>query len=156
MTAHISGVHRLLIDAGWTPDRDIGSRADEMIQSSIADARRQGVELEELDTASRFIHSYGDLELQLPGFGESRLVLSPTAGYVGDVEDFAELATSLNCPVFQVAYDTHEFGLWLVDARGRFFYHHHTGWYFLGHNEYEALASAFGGGLLPDAEDYFV
>lgn len=150
-------VDRWLRAGGWFPTRDIGARADYLINVVQADADRQGMRLPILDPAVRFIHRYGDLELQLSSKSPSgALILKPTGGYEGDVEDFAELSRSLGVRLFPVAYETYECSIWLVDERGRYFFLHRTGGYFLGENEYEAFEAAFAGGILPDAEDYFV
>lgn len=110
-----------------------------------------------LDSAIRFIHSYGDLELELPGTSPTRnLIVKPTVGYEGDAEDIVELAGHLVTQLFPVAYETIEGGIWLIDPSSRFFYLHHTGGYFLGADQQEAFMSAYTGRLLPDAEDFYV
>ncbi|MEV4743336.1 SUKH-3 domain-containing protein [Streptomyces sp. NPDC049555] len=157
LSAHTPEVAGWLTEHGWFPGRDIGPRADELIQVRVDDATRQGWQLAPLETAVRFVHEYGDLELRSPRKSpDVVLTIKPTGGYEGDVEDFAELGEGLGVRLFPVAYETYERGIWLVDETGRFFYWHHTGGYFLGENEYEAFAAAMSGRLLPDAEDYFV
>lgn len=83
-------------------------------------------------------------------------MLDPTVGYEGDAEDFAQLASDLNRKIFPIGVETYEFGVWLIDDIGRFFYLHHTGGYFLGMNAYEAFSSILSGNTLSDAEGYFV
>lgn len=81
-----------LARGGWHPDRDIAARADELIRVRVDDAARQGVELAVPEAAIRFLRSYGELELAIPGTSpQALLMLDPTIGYDGDAEDFAEL-----------------------------------------------------------------
>ncbi|MGX1806326.1 SUKH-3 domain-containing protein [Nocardia sp. NPDC055321] len=157
LRAQAGDVDRWLRDSGWFPTRDVGARATELIQLACADAARQGSPLEVIDPAVRFVHAYGDLELQLPRKSPpGALVLKPTGGYEGDADDFAELSMNLGKKLFPVAYETYESGVWLVDEAGRYFYLHSTGAYFLGETEYEAFEAAFTGRIFADAEDYFV
>ncbi|WP_327143741.1 SUKH-3 domain-containing protein [Nocardia sp. NBC_01327] len=151
-----SEIDQWLTDAGWFPTRDIGSTADELIQVRIEDASRQGTQLVAHDAATRFIHSYGELELPLHGKSpDAVLMFDPTVGYDGDAEDFIELATGLNRQLFPVGAETYEYGIWLIDDTGRFFYLHHTGGYYLGETPHEAFASILSGTVLTDAEAYF-
>ncbi|MFI9235899.1 SUKH-3 domain-containing protein [Streptomyces sp. NPDC053079] len=157
LSKHTAEVADWLTSNGWSPSRDIGSMADDLIRIRVEDAARQGWHLGDLETATRFIRSYGELELPYPWAPlEAALKFDPTAGYDGDVEAFDELAQGLGKKIFPVGYETHEFGIWLVDEIGRFFYLHHTGGYFLGENEYEAFDRALSGKSRPDAEDFFV
>ncbi|WP_084514159.1 SUKH-3 domain-containing protein [Nocardia acidivorans] len=149
-------VNQWLTDAGWSPTRDIGSRAEELIGIRIADAARQGHSLSVIDPAVEFIHSYGDLELSLPKTSPQRvLILKPTIGYDGDIEDFEELSENLGLKLFPVAFESIEGGIWLIDESSRMFYLHHTGGYFLGAHPHDAFVAAFEGRFLADAEDYF-
>ncbi|WP_084534936.1 SUKH-3 domain-containing protein [Nocardia yamanashiensis] len=141
---------------GWSPDRDIGQHVAELVRIRSDDAVLQGRRLAVSDKAVQFIRTFGELELPLPrGSAGAVLILDPTAGYDGDVEDFEELAAGLGRRVFPVGVETDEFGIWLIDEDGRFFLHHHTGNYFLGGNAQDAFAAAFFGKVLPVAEDYF-
>ncbi|MGW4245446.1 SUKH-3 domain-containing protein [Nocardia sp. NPDC004722] len=146
-----------LVKGGWHPERDIGDQADYLVKVRVDDARRQGFELMVSDAALQFIHSYGDLELPLrKSSPEALLMLDPTIGYEGDVEDFAELSSGLQRSIFPVGTETDEFGTWLIDELGRFFYRHNTGNYYLGSTAVEAFATMLSGGPYPYAEDYFV
>lgn len=156
MTIDPAGVDEWLMSAGWTKSRDIGARAEELIALRVEDAARQGAVLEVIDPAVAFVHSYGDLELALPRTSPERLlILKPTIGYRGDVDNFAELSGNLGMRVFPVAYETVEGSIWLVDESSRFFLWHHTGGYFLGENEREAFIAAYTGQVLIDAEDFY-
>ncbi|MEU7167896.1 SUKH-3 domain-containing protein [Streptomyces morookaense] len=154
---HTPEVSNWLAQNGWHPGRDIGVVAENLIRIRVEDAAGQGWRLEVSEAATRFIHSYGELELPYPGSSpEVTLNFDPTAGYHGDAEAFAELSEGLGRKVFPVGYESYEFGIWVVDEIGRFFYLHHTGGYFLGENEFEALSLALSGKSRPDAEDFFV
>ncbi|WP_051177972.1 SUKH-3 domain-containing protein [Nocardia concava] len=147
-------IREWLARGGWHPDRDIGARADELIRVAVDAAAQQGMELAVPDAAVRFIRSYGELELVIPGTSpEALLMLDPTIGYDGDVEDFAELGELLQRQLFPVGAETCEFGTWLIDDMGRFFYRHHTGNFYLGATADEAFAAILSGGLLPYAEE---
>ncbi|MFF0609164.1 SUKH-3 domain-containing protein [Nocardia tengchongensis] len=147
---------RWLNAGGWLPARDIGARAEELIALRQADAAQQGEVLIAPDSAIRFVRSFGDLELDLPGTSPARnLILKSTVGYEGDTEDIVELAGNLATQLFPVAYETIEGGIWLIDTFSRFFYLHHTGAYFLGADQQEAFMSTYAGRSLQDAEDYY-
>ncbi|MFF2552665.1 SUKH-3 domain-containing protein [Nocardia sp. NPDC058058] len=141
---------------GWFPTRDIGERADDLIEFRVNDAARQGSTLQAIDPARRFIHSYGELELPLRKSSEEMLIIDPTVGYEGDVEDFAECAAGLGKAIFPVGAETHEYGLLVIDELGRFFYRHHTGFYFLGNDELEAFSALLIGNKFVDAEEFYI
>lgn len=157
LNTHTPDVERWLSAHGWSPGRDIGERADELVSLRVRGAAEQGSPLTPSAVAIRVIRSYGGLELPYPG-GEPKmtLMMDPTIGFRGDARQIAELAEQLGSELFPVAFETYENGVWLVDETGRFFYLHHTGGYFLGQNEFEAFANALSGDTLADAEDYFV
>ncbi|GAA2264121.1 MULTISPECIES: SUKH-3 domain-containing protein [Kitasatospora] len=141
---------------GWFPGRDVGALADELVAVRVQDADEQGAPLVPSKAAVDFIHSYGDLTLTYPNNPQVTLILKPTIGYRGDAEEINELGKELGEPLFPVGFETGENGIILVTPRGRFFYLHHTGGYYLGENALEALGNRLGGGLLQDAEDFFV
>jgi Ni/Co efflux regulator RcnB len=139
---------------GWTPDRDIGERATELVEVRVRDAARQGAALSPSRAATRVVHTYGLLRLPHPQVGETWL-MKPTLGYEGDAAVIAELAAGLGVGLFPVGYEESERGLILVDETGRWFHLHHTGGYFLGKDEYDAFSRFLSGEEAPDAEDYF-
>ncbi|MFC5721705.1 SUKH-3 domain-containing protein [Streptomyces gamaensis] len=145
-----------LTENGWSPGRDIGTECDEDIDVRVRDSERQGTPLQPSDAAKRIIRTYGLLKLKHPRVSGRILKMEPAAGYEGDAEDISELASNLGCRLFPVGYDSEEFGLVLVDERGRFFYLHHTGGYFWGADEDEAFTRFLTGAHAPDAEDFFV
>ena len=62
-------MHDWLTRNGWHPGRDVGERADELIQVRIQDAEQQGTPLPPVPAAVRVVHAYGLLELKrLDGF----------------------------------------------------------------------------------------
>lgn len=156
LNSHTPEIERWLTENGWSPSRDIGGRADELIALRVRQAADQGRDLAPVEAATRIIRSYGELEFPYPDSSPPMILqMYPTVTFRGDAEQFAELAGNIGRPVFPVAYETYERGIWLVDDSGRFFYLHHTGNYFLGNNEYEAFQRARRGNL-EDAEDYYV
>lgn len=148
-------VVRWLVSNGWSPGRDIGDRADELILARVDVARQQGVELIAVPAARKIIHSYGMLELARPGASGSVIVMSPMGGYGGDVHDISELSSDLGSPVFPVGFDPNDYALVLVDETGRFFSLHHTGAYFMGKNDMDAFRRFMHGIPDDDAEPYF-
>ncbi|MEU0838029.1 SUKH-3 domain-containing protein [Streptomyces sp. NPDC005962] len=150
-----SEVHGWLTRIGWSPGRDIGERADELIQVRVRDAERQGAPLTPVPAAVRFIHTYGLLSLSHPTVQGVALVVEPTVGYDGDVKSIRELARGLGVEIFPIGYESSEQGIILADETGRFFHLHHTGGYYLGENEFDAFSRFMGGLTEPDAEDFF-
>ncbi len=53
--------------------------------------------------------------------------MKPTIGYDGDAGNIKELGAGLGVELFPVGYEASEFGILLVDGRGRLFHLHHTG-----------------------------
>ena len=145
-----------LVSNGWSKGRDIADRAGVLICEQVDASRRQGVGLTPFIAAERIIRSYGLLHLERPSASDSVLVMKPTVGYEGDVEDIEELRENLGVDVFPVGYDSGDFALVLVDVRGRFFSLHHTGAYFMGNDEFDAFRRFMRGLPDDDAEDYFV
>jgi hypothetical protein len=154
LRAHTPEVAEMLTANGWFPGRDIGTRADELIARRIA--YEDYPPLPVLPTATRFIRSYGELSFPYPGVPEMKLVVDPGSCWSGDNERIAQLGAGIGMALFPVGMEVAERGVWLVDAIGRFFFLHTTGYYFLGQNEYEAFETALRGDLLPDAEDYYL
>ncbi|MFI8182965.1 SUKH-3 domain-containing protein [Actinacidiphila glaucinigra] len=156
-----SDISRAEVDAwlaqnGWFPGRDVADQVREHVAFRLRNAEEQGFPLARLESAMRFVNSFGLLTLPYPAAPEIAMVIKPDVGYRGDAEDFAELAGDIGRSVFPVGYETSERGIVLVDETGRFFYLHETGPYFLGDNEFEAFAWRLSGRQLRDAEDYYV
>lgn len=144
-----------LTSHGWTPGRDIGAEATELIEVRVRDAERQGVSLSPSPEAIHAIHTYGLLRLTHPKASETWF-MTPTIGYDGDAALITELATGLGVGLFPVGYEESEHGLILVDETGRWFHLHHTGGYFLGADDNDAFYRFLNVARAPDAEDYFV
>ncbi|TMU90718.1 SUKH-3 domain-containing protein [Streptomyces sp. DASNCL29] len=142
-----------LAEHGWSPERDIGERADALITARIDDFRKQGQELAPLPAACSFLHSYG--LLRLPISPTVTLILDPLGGYEEDAEDVVELAGDLGVSLFPVGYETYEGGILLIDESGRFFYLHDTGPYFLGNDAIEMFLNRMTGKTV-DASRYYV
>ncbi|WP_106516450.1 SUKH-3 domain-containing protein [Streptomyces himastatinicus] len=149
-------VHDWLTRNGWSPGRDIGEHADELIQVRVRDTERQEAPLTPVPAAVRFIHTYGLLTLSHPTVPGVAWVVKPTVGYDGDAASIRELALGLGVEIFPIGYETSEQGILLVDETGRFFHLHHTGGYYLRENEFDAFSRFMGGVTDPDAEDFFV
>ncbi|MER7400068.1 SUKH-3 domain-containing protein [Streptomyces sp. NPDC000151] len=149
-------VHDWLISNGWFPGRDIGERADELIQVRVEDAERQGVPLTPTPAAARIIHTYGLLQLSHPTISGTAWAMKPTIGYDGDAAAIQELASGLNANLFPIGYETSEYGIILADEKERLFHLHHTGGYYLGENAFDAFSRFLSGVVDPDAEDFFV
>ncbi|WP_049717454.1 SUKH-3 domain-containing protein [Streptomyces caatingaensis] len=133
-----------LVEQGWVPGRDIGKRAQALIGERVAVRARQGWPLRPLASATRFVRSFGLLELQYPDAPEIRWIVDPAFGYGGDAAEFAEFATDLGHPLFPVDGETSEGGVVLMDDLGRCFYQHWSGRYFLGDDHLAAFASGYG------------
>ncbi|MEU6914493.1 SUKH-3 domain-containing protein [Streptomyces olindensis] len=149
------GVTAWLTSNGWTPDRDLGERAAELVEVRVRDAERQGVTLPPSPAATRVVRAYGLLRLAHPKAAETWL-MKPTLGYEGDAALIEELAAGLGVGLFPVGYEESERGIVLVDETGRWFQLHHTGGYFLGADEHDAFSRFLGGVDAPDAEGWFV
>nr|BFD84739.1 hypothetical protein StreXyl84_41400 [Streptomyces sp. Xyl84] len=149
-------VRSWLMENGWYPGRDLGEEADALIRVRMDDAERQGIPLVPVQPAIDVIHAYGGLTLPQPKTPGVAWAMKPTVGYDGDVAAISELAAGLGARVFPVGYEKSEFGILLVDEKGRFFGLHHTGGYYLGSSEIDAFSRFLMGVLDPDAEDYFV
>ncbi|MFD6281947.1 SUKH-3 domain-containing protein [Streptomyces sp. NPDC060209] len=140
---------------GWYPGRENEAEAERLIAVRVRGSADQGYPLQPWDEVYRFVSSYVGLEFPMPLAPERQFRADPTFGYEGDAELVVELAQNLGHQLFPVGWETSENGIVLMDDVGRFFYLHHTGPYFLGGNDTEALSSLMTGAQ-EDAEDYFV
>ena len=149
-------VHDWLTQNGWHPGRDIGQRAEELIQIRAQDAERQGTPLPPVPAAVRVVHAYGLLDLKHPTVQRSAWIMKPTIGYKGDAANIRELAFGLGVELFPIGYEASEYGIILADEKGRFFHLHDTGGYYLGESDFDAFSRFLSGVVAPDAEDFFV
>ncbi|MBL1107845.1 SUKH-3 domain-containing protein [Streptomyces sp. 5-8] len=144
---------------GWYPGRgsepENTAEAERLIAVRVRGSAGQGFPLEPWDEVRRFVSSYVGLEFPMPLAPERRFRADPTFGYEGDAELVVELARNVGQRLFPVGWETSENGIVLLDDTGRFFYLHHTGPYFLGGDEIQALSSLMTGDQ-EDAEDHFV
>ncbi|MCP9961239.1 SUKH-3 domain-containing protein [Streptomyces somaliensis] len=144
---------------GWYPGRENDpwnqAEAERLIAVRVRGSADQGFPLRSWGEVHRFVSSYVGLEFPMPLAPERKFRADPTFGYEGDAELIAELAENLGRRLFPVGWETSENGIVLLDDTGRFFYLHHTGPYFLGGDETQALSSLMTGDQ-EDAEEYFV
>ncbi|MFF4081036.1 SUKH-3 domain-containing protein [Streptomyces sp. NPDC001777] len=145
-----------LVANGWSPGRDIGERADELIRVRVQDSQRQGNPLTPVPAAVHIIHTYGLLHLTHPTAQGISWVMNPAIGYEGDAEAIQELKSGLKTELFPIGYESSEHGIILTDEKERFFHLHHTGGYYLGENASDAFSRFLIGTPDPDAEDFFV
>ncbi|MFJ7206946.1 SUKH-3 domain-containing protein [Streptomyces sp. NPDC098789] len=130
---------------GWNPDLRRTAEADRLIDARVRDCAEQGFPLLPWDAVRSFVSRYGGVKFPVPRAPERVFVADPTLGYDGDAEDITELAAEVGRRVFPVGYECGEAGIVLMDDLGRFFYLHHTGPYFLGQDEAQALSSLMRG-----------
>ncbi|MGW1655830.1 SUKH-3 domain-containing protein [Streptomyces atratus] len=140
---------------GWSPGRDIGDHAEELVQVRVQDAQRQGVALTPIPAAMHVIHTFGLLHLTHPTAQHISWIMTPTLGYEGDARAIQELAFGLGTELFPIGYESSEYGILLIDERERFFHLHHTGGYYLGENTADTFSRFLIGAPDPDAEDFF-
>lgn len=145
-----------LVTCGWSPERDIGYLADELIRIRLDDAERHGIALPPTPGAVRVIRDYGELRLSHPTDRRCAWIMNPTFGYDGDARAISELARGLGTELFPVGYESLEYGIILIDRSDRFFALHHTGGYYLGADEADAFSRFLTGTHAEDAEDFFV
>ncbi|MER5732012.1 SUKH-3 domain-containing protein [Streptomyces sp. NPDC002138] len=140
---------------GWTPDLRDSAEADRLIDTRVRDSARQGFPLTPWEAVREFVSRYAGLEFAAPLAPERIFVADPTLGYDGDAEDITELSNEVGRKLFPVGYEFGEAGIVLMDDLGRFFYLHHTGPYFLGQDEAQALSSLMRGDQ-DEVDDYCV
>lgn len=149
-------VSNWLTACGWSPNRDIGDSAEELIRIRLKSAGQHGVTLIPTPQAVRVIRSYGGLRLVHPTDRGSAWIMNPTFGYDGDAAVIKELALELGTELFPVGYESLEYGIILVDEHGRFFVLHHTGGYYVGASDADAFSRFLIRTAPLDAEDFFV
>ncbi|WP_411114105.1 SUKH-3 domain-containing protein [Streptomyces sp. 029-5] len=139
---------------GWYPGRENVDEAGRLIAIRVRNSHGQGFPLQPWEEVFRFVSAFVGLEFPVPLAPERKFRADPTFGYDGDAELIVALAGNVGQRLFPVGWETSENGIVLLDETGRFFYLHHTGAYFLGKNESQALSSLMTGDQ-EDAEDYF-
>ncbi|MCQ0024082.1 SUKH-3 domain-containing protein [Streptomyces somaliensis DSM 40738] len=144
-----------LAKAGWYPGRDVGEEAAEAVMTVVERYRSYGVEIEPSAPALAFVREHAFLRAVIDTAPENIAVFTPHLVFKGDAEEIGELAVDLGAKLFPVGYDTYDGSTVLMDEKGRFFFSHHTGAYYLGSEKYEALMNLMSSNL-EDAEDYFV
>ncbi|MFC5724748.1 SUKH-3 domain-containing protein [Streptomyces gamaensis] len=144
-----------LVANSWFAGRDIGRRADELIDVRVRDSERQGAPMEPFPAAVRAVREYGLLRLVRSAASRPALVMKPTVGYEGDAAEIAELARCLGQRVFPVGYEESEYGLVIVDELGRYFQLHHTGEYFMGMDAHDMFSRFINAVAGPDVERFY-
>ncbi|MFJ5921363.1 YwqJ-related putative deaminase [Kitasatospora sp. NPDC092948] len=127
-----------LAGCGWSPSRDIGERARELLAGWMrgpADDGSEGEESAAVREALSFLGRFGDLTLPTASGGALRTV--PPAP-VADAE-LAELAEGLGDPVVPVGTEVDGPGQLVVSGGGSYFFLSDDGVEFLGLNPYAVL-----------------
>ncbi|MEV8591031.1 SUKH-3 domain-containing protein [Streptomyces sp. NPDC051180] len=142
-------------DHGWFPGRDVTDTLPAMVDEITGQYRDAGHPVEPLDTATAFLAEHGGLTLTIDAAREDHLYFTPYLGYGSAPADVAELSRDLGVRLFPIGLDGSEGSPVLMDERGRFFYLHHTGAYYMGADKYEAML-ALAHAPMQDAEDFYV
>ncbi|MGW4700971.1 SUKH-3 domain-containing protein [Streptomyces sp. NPDC004285] len=140
---------------GWFPGRDVSETVPALVADVVEEYRKAGHPLELFEAASAFLAEHGGLRLTIDARREDHLYFSPYLGHRSMPEDAAELSQGLGVRLFPVGIDDSEGSPVLIDERGRFFYVHHTGAYYMGADKYEAMIS-LAHPPMEDAEDLYV
>ncbi|MFJ3926156.1 SUKH-3 domain-containing protein [Streptomyces sp. NPDC090022] len=142
-------------DHGWFPGRDVADQVPAMVEEITRQSQEEGFPLEPLDTATAFLTEHGGLRLTIDARRGDHLHFTPCLVWQSTSSDIAELSDNLGVRLFPIGYDSSEGSPIVIDDRGRFFYLHHTGAYYMGADRTEAMIS-LGNAPMQDAEDYFV
>lgn len=139
---------------GWSLGRDVSDAVPAMVDEIAGRYREAGFPVAPLGTATAFLTEHGGLRLTLDAARQDHLYLTPYLGYGSAPADVAALARDLGVRLFPVGLDGSEGSPVLLDERGRFFYLHHTGAYYMGADKHEAML-ALAHAPMRDAEDFF-
>ncbi|WP_185921632.1 SUKH-3 domain-containing protein [Streptomyces sp. WAC06614] len=142
-------------DYGWFPGRNVADEVPAMIEKIMGEYRDRGFPVEPFETAIAFLTEHGGLRVTIDASRDDHLYFTPWLGYASTPSDVAELSSGLGVRLFPIGIDSSEGSPILIDERGRFFYIHDTGIYYMGADKYEAMIS-LGNPPMEDAEDYFV
>ncbi|MFP8885783.1 SUKH-3 domain-containing protein [Streptomyces mangrovi] len=140
---------------GWSPERDIGTEADELIRKAREQAAEHGTSWSPSEHAYSFVRNYGGLKVLLHESPENHFFADPGFPYKGGAEEIEELSREIGEKVFPLGYDSYDGAVMVVDEKGRFFVVHHTGNYYLADDSLQALWN-FKKGDVQDAEDFYV
>ncbi|MFJ5832950.1 SUKH-3 domain-containing protein [Streptomyces sp. NPDC093089] len=139
---------------GWFPGRDVAGLVPAILADVTEDSRRQGFPLAPFPAATDFLAEHAGLRLTLDARRGDHLHLTPALPWHSAAGAIAELGRRLGVPLFPVGVDCSEGSPVVIDDRGRFFYLHHTGDYYMGADKHEAMI-ALAHAPMPDAEDHF-
>lgn len=140
---------------GWFPGRDVAETVPAMIAEIVEEYRAAGFPVDLFEAAAAFLAEHGGLRLTIDAQREDYLYFSPYLGHRSMPEDVAELSRGLGVRLFPIGIDGSEGSPVLMDERGRFFFMHHTGDYYMGADKYEAMIS-LAHPPMQDAEDLYV
>ncbi|MFJ9430573.1 SUKH-3 domain-containing protein [Streptomyces sp. NPDC101490] len=140
---------------GWFPGRDVAETVPAMIAGITEQYRAEGFPVEPFEAATAFLTEHGGLRLTLDAAREDYLYLTPYLGFRSAPAEVAELSRDLGVRLFPVGLDGSEGSPVLIDERGRFFYVHDTGNYYMGADKHEAVI-ALAHAPMQDAEDLHV
>ncbi|GGQ86521.1 hypothetical protein GCM10010195_47660 [Kitasatospora griseola] len=130
------GTMSWLAGCGWSPSRDIGEHARELLADWMSGAA--GEESAAVRAALSFLGRFGDLTLPTASGGALRTVPAGPAG-PEQAAQLAELAAGLGEEVVPVGAEADGPGRLVVSAGGSFFHLDADGVEFLGVNPYEVL-----------------
>jgi hypothetical protein len=158
--AHFAGrVAEVLGAAGWYPGRDIGAEADELIARTVAAAQSEGYPLEPFPALVAAVHEFGGLTVTKKGTGVefpgNDFGIDPSA-VARRFDVYADLETYTRTPVFPLGPELDESTTLAMDATGRVYLLHYTGYYVVGDDVHTALAAFIERtDVLPDILDFF-
>jgi len=145
--------------AGWYPGRDLGAEADEMIARTVAAAEAAGYALEPFPALVAAVREFGGLTVTKKGTGiafpGNDFGIDPSA-VARRFDTYADLETYTRTPVFPLGPEIDESTTLAMDAEGRVYLLHYTGYYVVGTDLDSALAAFIERtDVLPDILEYF-
>ncbi|WP_328942016.1 SUKH-3 domain-containing protein [Streptomyces sp. NBC_00250] len=142
-------------DHGWFPGRDVAGTVPAMVDEITGQYREAGFPVEPFEAATAFLAEHGGLRLTIDAAREDYLYFTPYLGFRSAPAEVAELSRELGVRLFPVGLDGSEGSPVLIDERGRFFFVHHTGAYYMGADKHEAMIG-LAHAPMQDAEDFYV
>lgn len=152
-------VAEVLTAAGWFPGREIGDAAEDMIARTVAAARAEGYAVTPFPALVAAVHEFGGLTVSKKdtgiAFPGNDFGIDPSA-VARRFDIYADLETYTRTPCFPLGPELDESTTLAMDAEGRVFLLHYTGYYVVGQDIDSALAAFIErSGTLPDILDLF-